>query len=72
MFSKLDTVFILLERKQKKLFQIWFAHNQSQQFQEVNFFALIRYCVVIEQIARAFVRAQIKRELSATTNRGYR
>ena len=69
-------MFILIERKQKKNnFKSGLHTIRVKQFQEVNFLALIRCCVVIEQKARAFVlrvQAQIKHELSVTTNSGYR
>ena len=44
------TVFMLIERKQKKIISnLVCAQLESKQFQEVNFLALIRCCVVIEQ-----------------------
>ena len=44
-----STVFILIERKQKKIVSnLVCAQLESKQFQEVNFLSLIRCCVVIE------------------------
>ena len=46
------TVFMLMERKQKKIISnLVCAQLESKQFQEVNFLVLIRCCVVIEQLA---------------------
>ena len=64
-FNK-STMFILIERKQKK--KIIIISNlvctplESKQFQEVKFLPLIRCCVVIDQIA----------QLCTMKNSGYR
>ena len=46
-----STMFILIEHKHKKKFQIWFVHRVKT-IPRSEFLPLVRYCIVIKQIAQ--------------------